>query len=60
MLDTNNFCVILFGNFNAPGFNWGCRTSLPSSHHYSKLKGVLYTPPHVFLASGSMSKLLTA
>jgi hypothetical protein len=39
MLDTNKFCDILLGDFNAPGFNWGCGTSLPSSRHYSKLKG---------------------
>jgi hypothetical protein len=44
MLDTNNFCVILLGDFNVPGFNWECGTSLPSSDHYSKLKGdAIYT-----------------
>jgi hypothetical protein len=44
MLDINNFHVILLRDFNAPGFNWRCGTSLPSSHHYSKLKGnAMYT-----------------
>jgi hypothetical protein len=45
MLDTNNFRLILLGDFNAPGFNWGCWISVSSSHHYSKLKGeAIYTP----------------
>jgi hypothetical protein len=44
MFNTNNFRVILLCDFNAPSFNWGCGTSLPSSHHYSKLKGdAIYT-----------------
>jgi hypothetical protein len=39
MLDTNNLCVILVGDFNVPGFNWGCGLPLPNSRYYSKLKG---------------------
>jgi hypothetical protein len=46
-LDTNNTCIILLGDFNAPGFNWESRTPLPKYHYYSKLKGYA---PHVFLA----------
>jgi hypothetical protein len=43
-LDTNNFRVILLGDFNAPGFNWGRGLPLPNSHYYSKLKGdAIYT-----------------
>jgi hypothetical protein len=43
-LDTNNTRVILLGDFNAPGFNWGNGTPLPKCHYYSKLKGnAIYT-----------------
>jgi hypothetical protein len=38
-LHTNNFCVILLGDFIAPGFNWESGTPLPECHYYSKLKG---------------------
>jgi hypothetical protein len=44
MRDINNFSVILLGDFNAPGFNWGRGLPLPNSHYYSKLKGdAIYT-----------------
>lgn len=44
ILYTNNFCVILLGDFNAPGFNWEIASPLPNCHNYSKLKGgAVYT-----------------
>jgi exonuclease III len=49
-LDTNNTRAILLGDLNAPNFNWESGAPLPKCHYYSKLKGLLYTPPHVFLA----------
>jgi hypothetical protein len=61
ILDTNNFCVIILWDFNAPGFNWESGSPLPNCHYYSELKGiVLYTPPHVFLPLDSPLTLLTA
>jgi hypothetical protein len=38
-LDTKHFRVILLGDFNAPGFNWGLGSPLPNYHYYSKIKG---------------------
>jgi hypothetical protein len=47
-LDTHNFRVTVVGDFNAPGFEWKSRLSLPNSLDYSKLKGdAIYTPPRV-------------
>jgi hypothetical protein len=59
ILDTNSFKVVLLGDFNSPGFNWESGPRLPSWHYYSNLKGMLYTPPHVFLVLDSALKLLT-
>jgi hypothetical protein len=42
-LDTYNFRVNKFGDFNSPGLSW------PNSHYYSKLREMGPTPPRVFL-----------
>jgi hypothetical protein len=43
-LDTNNYRVILLGDFNASGFSWARGSSLPNCHYYSKLKDdAIYT-----------------
>jgi hypothetical protein len=43
-LDTNNFRVVIVGDFNAPGFDWDHGLSAPDCHYYSKLRGdAIYT-----------------
>jgi hypothetical protein len=39
ILDINNTCIILLGDFNAPGSNWESGAPLTKCHYYSKLKG---------------------
>jgi hypothetical protein len=36
--DTQNFSVIMVGEFNTPGLNWILGLSLPNLHYYSKLR----------------------
>jgi hypothetical protein len=43
-LDTQNFRVILMGDFNSPRFDWKRGLSQANCHYYSKLKGdAIYT-----------------
>jgi hypothetical protein len=52
-LDSQNFRVIMIGDFNTPGFDWESGLSLPNSHYYSKLRAMRFTPPCVFLTLAS-------
>jgi hypothetical protein len=47
-LDTHNFCVVMVGDFNTPGFDWKRGLCLPISCYYSELKGdTMYTSTYL-------------
>jgi hypothetical protein len=48
-LNTQQYPVILTGDFNVPNYNWSYGTPLPDAHYYSKIKENLFYATTCFL-----------
>lgn len=60
ILDTKNLRVILLGDFNISVLTGRASHFCPTVIIILNSRGMLYTPPHIFLAFGSALKLLPA
>jgi hypothetical protein len=48
-LNTQNFRVILLGNFNVPGYDWVSGLPHDNMHYYTKLRGEVIQTAACFL-----------
>jgi hypothetical protein len=48
-LNTQQYSVILTGDFNVPNYNWSYGTTLPDAHYCSKIKENLFHAATCFL-----------
>jgi hypothetical protein len=54
-LNTQEYPVILTGDFNVPNYNWSYGTPLPDAPYYSKIKGNLFYATACFLSLNQRS-----